>query len=180
MRRNDVAVIVVTAIVAMAATVAAHVSMSGAFADGERPQPGGAAPVLQVGGVVLSLAPEKAVYAAGEKPVVLLTAANTEGVSAEVTVDIRMTSETLASRMSRVALPARPSMNWSHVQVVSLLPNETKTVRIEAGAALAAGSAASFSMTCGGKTVLGATVSAVAVGAGGENQTTRTARQQAR
>lgn len=88
-----------------------------------------AKPKLVSHGVELTLAAaEGRIFKAGDEPAFALTAVNTTGEPAAVTVRLAMTASSLADAMSRV--PRMPTALWQQPQSLTLKPHETKTVVI--------------------------------------------------
>jgi len=106
---------------------------------------------LTVNGVELTAQVDPESSKPGKKPVVKVTAVNTQGQPVEVHATIYMTSMSFASRYSR--MPARPESIWSDGCYISLKPNETRTYELPTDKTVGKGAIISFSMKAGGKTV---------------------------
>jgi hypothetical protein len=96
-------------------------------------------------GVELTLASaDGRVFKAGDQPEFELTALNTTQQAASTSVQVTMTSFAPADAMSRVG--PRPKVLWHREQIVTLKPNETKTVNLGASTNLPANSVISVSL----------------------------------
>ncbi len=94
-------------------------------------------PTLEASGVTFALKPAKTAYAAEEEPDLILTAsAGKSAAKAEITVRLRTTAP--SSPMARMV--SMPVEAFTKTIPVSLKAGESKTIRIESGVALAAGS----------------------------------------
>ena len=104
-----------------------------------------AKPKLVSHGVELTLtAAEGRIFKAGDEPAFALTAVNTTGEPAAVTVRLAMTASSPADAMSRV--PRMPTALWQQHQSLTLKPNETKTIVIPVPTKLPANSTMAVSL----------------------------------
>jgi len=150
MRTNDLGVIGAAAAVTMAIMVVLSQTVPSAIAV--EPKKKAIAPgTLTVNGVELTAQVDPESSKPGKKPVVKVTAVNTQDQPVEVHATIYMTSMSLASRFSR--MPVRPESIWSDGCYISLKPNETRTYELPTNKAAGKGAIISFSMKAGGKTV---------------------------
>jgi hypothetical protein len=104
-------------------------------------------PKLEVDGVTITLQADKTTYQAGEKPVLVLTAANSAGSPASLTATVRAMSMQLQAMVSR-RMPAATN-TWQAPCEIALGPNETKKFTITAPKGLQAASTAMFTVQVG-------------------------------
>jgi hypothetical protein len=104
-------------------------------------------PRLEVDGVTITLQADKATYEAGEKPALVLTAANSASSPASLTATVRAMSMQLTAVVSR-RMPAATN-TWQAPCEIALSPNETKKFTITAPKGLEAGSTAMFTVQVG-------------------------------
>ena len=150
MRTNDLGVVGAAALVTMAIVLVLAQTVPSAIAV--EPKTKAIAPgALTVNGVELTAQVDPESSKPGNKPVVKVTAVNTQDQPVEVHATIYMTSMSFASRFSR--MPARPESIWSDGCYISLKPNETRTYELPTDKVAGKGAVISFSMKAGGKTV---------------------------
>ena len=88
-----------------------------------------AKPMLVAHGIEMTLATAQGrSFAAGQEPMLQLTAANTTGEPATASVNMALTASSPADTMSRV--PRLPKALWRQNLPVTLQPNETRTFAI--------------------------------------------------
>jgi|GEM_PF-3355729 len=157
MRRNDVMVIGVTAMITAAFATAALNLAPRAVADRG---PGIARPALEHDGVVMYLELDEATCKPDEKPVARLTAANRTDRTATLSVEVVMSAMSLGSEMSR--MPPMPRDVWSRSCDIVLRPGETGVFEFPTDVAVASNDVVSFTVKAGGKAVRAAGFSAAA------------------
>jgi hypothetical protein len=146
MKTKDILTITTVALGTATLTVAAF--WAGPIEAGSE----GDAPPAKIGqsrlvtqGVAMTLAPaEGRVFKAGDQPQFELTAVNTTQQPASASVQVTMTSFSMASMASRVG--PRPNVLWKRDQIVNLKPNETKAINLGASTNLPPNSVISVSL----------------------------------
>ena len=146
MKRNDITAILVVAAATMAfSLVTMGPDRVGAVDEAADVTPVVVQPKLEADGCVFTVKTEKASYAAGEKPVLLVTATNPTDQPVDARVWLMVQSQSPSSPMSRVI--SIPEMLWSEECPIPLAAGETKTIRIETEAALPAGKTVSIAIS---------------------------------
>jgi len=146
MKKKDILTIATAALGTATLTVTAFwAGPLDAGHDAEAPAPLAAKTRLVAHGVEIGLAASGGrIFQAGEQPEFELTATNTTNQTANVSVCVTMTASSLADALSRtVRLPA---VMWWQEQIVSLGPNETKTLTLATRTNLPAKSVISVSL----------------------------------
>jgi hypothetical protein len=138
-------------------------------------------PKLEVDGVIITLQADKEFYDSGEKPVLTLTAVNATGSPASLTATVRAMSMQLVTVVSRSAPLARPMRQpvtklmtqaagtqaqnnavslmsaepavWQASVKIALGPNEKRTFVIDGPQGLDIGSAVTFTVQVGKKSM---------------------------
>ena len=150
MKKSDLVVISLVALMTAVIAVALANAVPSANAVEQKKRalvPG----TLTLDGLELTLKIDAATSKPGKKPVLTVTAVNTTDKPIEMDAQIRMTSMSLGSTMSRRG--PMPQSVWSEGCHISLKPNETRTYELAAKAAVGKGNVISFNMKAGGKTV---------------------------
>ena len=148
MKKSDLAVIVLVALMTAVIAIALADAMPSADAAGQKKKalvPG----TLTLDGLELALKVDAATSMPGKKPVVTVKAVNTGDKPVEIDAQIYMNSTSLASTRSRMII--MPKSVWSESCHISLKPGETRTYELAAKAVVGQGNVVSFGMKAGGK-----------------------------
>ena len=113
-----------------------------------------ARPKLVAAGCTFTLKTDKQAYKPGEAPRVTIRAANPTDKPVRKDIFVSMSGISAASRMSR--MPVMPRSLWRHKCPVSLKPGETKTICLDTGTKLPAGTIITIAMTGNNRPVVGA------------------------
>ena len=89
-----------------------------------------AQPELTIDGCVFALKADKESYQPGDKPALTVTATNPTGEPVETSVALSVSSQSMASMLSRRLMPSSPSDAWAKQCDVTLKPGETKTIEV--------------------------------------------------
>ena len=153
MKAQDWVVIVAVAFVTMAVGIGSRKLTPQALADAGPSLK--ALPIVEAklehGSASLQLELDKNAYSPGDKPVVLLTAANAEDSAEPLRVTVSMKTTRVASPFSRM-LPA-PKEVWNKKCTVSFSDCEPQTIKLPTDTALTAGTMVTFTLAAGDEVV---------------------------
>ena len=159
MKRSDWGVVVGVAAVTFLAAMATWLSLPVAVAEQTKPVLPAGVPVpakraLEADGVTLSLELDKATAVPGKKPRVVLVAKNATTDIKGIDVTVRLTSQTPASRMSRMVIMPKPV--WHTLCSVMLKPGEVRRTTLEVDKTVAKGMSYTFTLQHGKQSVMAA------------------------
>ena len=150
MKGKDMLVIAATAAITFAFALAFWTPVRRAVAEQAANDKTPVKPVLKVGDVQITFDLAKKKLALGDKPEGVLTAVNAGAEPVKMTVKLQMMLMSNPGPLTRVGPIAYPV--WTHDVEIALDAGETKTVKVAAGAAVAAGTT-SFTLTSGDKSI---------------------------
>jgi hypothetical protein len=147
MKRSDVYAIVGVAVVTMAVTLGI-LAPRPLTAEAENTiKPMIAVPELSVEDCVLTVSTDKTEYLPGDRPQLVLRATNKGSAALSTTISLSITATSPASMLSRRLEIPEPL--WTHQQLVTLQPGETRTYTLDTDAELPAGQMISIAISAG-------------------------------